>query len=306
MATEGQKEKRGTAEKYVEYKLEKPLEETILYDKPEYNIARITFNRPEKHNAWFYPEMDDWLLTLMRRAIDDDDVKVIIFRGNGPSFCVGDDLNRAPAEAYGLRPHQKLDQMHRLRGFRRIYETWKNILYCPKNTIAQVHGWAIAGGWIYVELCDLAIAAESAKFSQYEQRIGFGGMTSLLSMLHFGPKRARELMLTGGTLTAQKAKEWGLVNAVVPDDKLEEETMHWAKMICLNSADGLFNSKMLMQLNYEALGFGTANQAMSMAHTLFTNLVWHEDEQNFLRLRTQVGAREAFRQREARYAELGF
>ena len=115
-------EKKKVTTVYKEYRLEKPLEETILYDKPEYNIARITFNRPEKHNAWFYPEMDDWFYTLIRRAVDDDDVKVIIIRGNGPSFQTGDDLNRAPAEAFGLRPGQKLDQEHRLRGFWKIYE----------------------------------------------------------------------------------------------------------------------------------------------------------------------------------------
>ena len=125
-------------------------------------------------------------------------------------------------------------------------------------------------------------------------------------MLHLGPKKTRELMLTGGYLTAQEAKEHGMVNSVVPDDKLEEETLRWAKMVCLHSADGLFNAKMLMQLIYEAMGVGTANQGLAISHSLFTNLVWHPGEFNFLKLRNQVGAREAFRQREARWSDLGF
>ena len=291
----------------VAYELEKPVEETILYDKPEYNIARITFNRPEKHNSWYYPDMDEWFIKLIRRAVDDDDVKAIILRGAGPSFSTGDDLNRAPAEAFGLQPGQRLDQMRRLRGFWEIYHGgMREVLFCPKNIIASVHGWAIGVGYGLAQYCDLVIASESAKFSHAEQRIGFAGMADMMMIMHFGPKRAREFALTGRTLSAQEAKEWGLVNSVVSDDKLEEETMRWAKMICLHSADGLMNSKMLMQTIYEIMGVGAAHQAQSVAHTLFTNLLWHPDEMNFLKLRTQVGAREAFRQREERWGNLGF
>lgn len=291
----------------VEYKLERPIEETILYDKPTYQIARITLNRPEKHNSFYFPDMAEWFDTLIDRAVDDNDVKAIIICGNGRSFCTGDDLNRAPAEAFGLRPGERLGQMQRLRGFWRIYESQKNkLLYCPKNTIAAVQGYAIGMGWSLAEMCDLVVAGESATFSQAEQRIGFAGITNIMTVLHFGPKRTRELMLTGGTLSAQKAMDWGLVNSVVPDDKLEEEALRWAKMICLHSTDGLMTMKMLMESIYEALGVGAAHQSTMMAHTLFTNLAWRPDEMNFLKLRTQVGASEAFRQREARWGELGF
>ena len=291
----------------VNYKLEKPLEETILYDKPEYNIARITFNRPEKHNSWYFPDMDLWFCKLMRRALDDDDVKVIILKGNGPSFCTGDDLNRAPAEAFGLRPGERLSQMHRLRGFWELYHgCLREVLFCPKNVISSVHGQTIGIGYMIAESSDLVIASESAKFSHAEQRIGFAGMMCMMMLLHFGPKRARETVLTGESMSAQKAKDWGLVNSIVPDDKLEAETMRWAKMITLHSADGLMNSKMLMQLIYEIMGVGASHQATMMAHTLFTNLQWRPDEMNFLKLRTGVGAREAFKQREARWGELGF
>ena len=291
----------------VNYKLEKPVEETILLDKPEYNIARITFNRPEKHNSWYFPDQDRWFSKLVRQAIDDDDVKVIILRGNGPSFCTGDDLNRAPAEAFGLRPGERLSQMHRLRGFWELYHgSMRDILFCPKNVIGQVHGWAIGVGYTLAESCDLVVASENAKFSHAEQRIGFAGMMYIMTILHVGPKRAREFVLTGEAMSSQKAMDWGLVNSVVPDDKLEAEAMRWAKMIALHSADGLMNSKMLMQLIYEIMGVGASHQATMTAHTLFTNLQWRPDEMNFLKLRTGIGATEAFKQREARWGELGF
>lgn len=287
--------------------LEKPLEETILYDKPEHNIARITLNRPEKHNCIRVPSMKAYLGQLIDRAVNDDEVKVIILRGNGPSFCAGDDLNQAPVEAYGLRPGQRLSQMHRLRGFYKTYETSKNyFLYCPKNIIASVHGSVIGLGFDIALYSDLVIASENTKFSRAEQRLGFGGITSMLYILHLGPKRARELLLTGEQISIEKAMDWGLVNAVVPHEKLEEETLRWAKMICLHSADGLFTSKMLMQAVYESFGVGAANQAQMLAHVLFTNLVWQPDELNWLKLRNQVGPAEAFRQREAKWKELGF
>lgn len=294
------------ATKGSEYPLEKPLEETILYDKPTPQIARITFNRPEKHNAWYFPDMDYRLRDLINEAVADNEVKVILFRGNGPSWCTGDDLNRAPAEAFGLKPGQKLDQTRRLRGFKEIYDLWRDILFCPKNTIAQVQGFAMGVGYTYVELMDLCIASDTARFSHAEQRIGFGGMTYMMTLLQFGHKRAREFYLTGDTLSAQQAHEWGLVNRVVPEAKLEEEALRWANMIALHSADGLMNSKMLMQTTLEVLGLGAGLNAAAVAHTLFTNLVWHEDEQNFLRMRNKIGTREAFREREARWAKLGF
>ena len=291
----------------VNYNLEKPVEETILYEKPEYNIAKITINRPEKHNSWYFPDMDHWFVELINRAVDDDDVKVIILTGAGKSFSTGDDLNRAPAEAFGLRPGEKLGQMHRLRGFWKLYHGgMRSVLFCPKNIISSVRGYAIGVGYGLAEFSDLIIASENAKFSHAEQRIGFAGMMYMTTLLHVGPKRAREFVLSGSRLSAQQAKEWGLVNSVVPDDKLEEETMRWAKMIALHSTDGLFNSKMLMQEIYEIMGVGAAHQATMTAHSLFTNLVWREDEMNFLKLRTKEGATDAFKMREAKWGALGF
>jgi enoyl-CoA hydratase/carnithine racemase len=107
-------------------------------------------------------------------------------------------------------------------------------------------------------------------------------------------------------LTAKQAEEWGIVNKVVPDDQLEEETMRWANMISLHSTDGLVNSKIYKQIALDMLGCGPSLTPLSVTHTLFTNLRWREDELNFLKLRTLVGTTEAFRQREERWANLGF
>src|SRR3990172_2552647 len=88
----------------ADFKLEKPIEECVLYDKPEPHIARITLNRPEKGNSLYMPDSCYRIAQLLREAGDDDQVKVIVLRGNAPSFCSGGDVARLPAETWGMRP----------------------------------------------------------------------------------------------------------------------------------------------------------------------------------------------------------
>ena len=121
-----------------------------------------------------------------------------------------------------------------------------------------------------------------------------------------GLKRAREWALTGRELTAADAKEWGVVNKVVPREKLDEETLNWAKAICLHSADGLMITKTFLQLHYEMLGIGASFPASVLAHTLFTNLKWREDELNFLKTINKEGLKKAFKMRDDEWKKYGF
>lgn len=292
------------------YKLEKPVEETIVYEKIEPHIATVTLNRPEKHNAFYPPDMFLELGKKIAMGVDDDEVKVIILKGNGPSFCTGDDLNIAPYESFGGKPGVKLAQSPRLLGIRRMFETaFRDIMYCPKNIIAQVHGRSMGYGLHLIEVCDLAVASKSATFAHVEQRIGFGGFApgALLTLLNIGPKRYRELLLTGRTFTAQEAQEWGLINAVVPDDKLESETLRWARAVALHNTDGLLISKYYQSLMYDIIGVGATHTAYYLAHPLFTNIKWREDELNFLKSRiTENSSSGAFQAREAAWGKFKF
>ena len=294
----------------TEYKLEKPVEETVLYDKVTPNIARVTFNRPEKHNAIYALEGFIEIRRKLAMAVDDDDVKVVIIRGNGPSFCTGDDLNRAPYEAFGGRPGFAPPQSKRLIGFQQIEgELVRDMIHHPKILITQAHGWVMGFGIMFVVCSDLAIAAESTRLAHYEQRISFGGLEPCafpMTVLHIGPKRAREWAISGRAVLPQEAKEWGLVNSVVPDDKLEEETMRWAEMVTLQSADGLVLGKINAALCYESMGLSASILGGVTSHALMTNLRWRDDEFNFLKVRTKDGASQAFKQREERWRKLGF
>lgn len=293
-----------------EYKLEKPVDEIVLYDKVTPEIARITLNRPEKHNAMWIPDSFEMFHDRLDTAVKDDEVKVVIVRGNGPSFCTGDDLNRPPYVVFGGRPGYKPSQADRLSGFRKGFDRYfRPIIFCPKTIIAQTHGMVLGWGLTPVLGSDLVIASEDTRFSHAEMRLGFGGledMLTILSILTVGLKRAREWALTGRELTASEAKEWGLVNKVVSRERLEEETLNWAKAICLHSADGLMITKTFLQLHYEMLGIGASFPASVLAHTLFTNLKWREDELNFLKVSEKEGLRQAFKKRDDQWKKYGF
>ena len=299
-----------TAKEAEKYALEKPVDETVLYEKLQKDIVALTLNRPQVHNALFPPDQFNEVSRKIAMAVDDDDVKVIILRGAGKSFCSGDDLHLAPYDTYGGAPGTRPSQRVRVKAV----HTWLNgmyrsLLYCPKTIICQAHGWTIGVGLAMLMCCDMAIAAESAKFSQRQQRVGFAGLSmgwQFLQLFTLGYKRMREWQLTGRTLTAAEAKEWNVVNAVVPDDRLEEETMRYAQAVALNPADSLMIAKTHALLMFDLLGMQGQFTAGALAYPLFTNLKWEGEEFNFLKRRGELGVTKAFAEREARWAELGF
>ena len=292
------------------YSLEKPLDETVLYEKLTHDIVAITLNRPEKHNAIFPPDMFNEITRKIAMAVDDDDIKCIIMRGNGKSFCSGDDLNLAPYDTYGGAPGTKPSQRVRVKAML----TWLNgmyraLLYCPKTIICEAHGWTIGVGLAILMCCDMAISSESAVFSQRQQRTGFGGLSmgwQYIQLFNIGYKKMREWQLTGKTIDAKQALDWGVINTVVPDDKLQDETMRYAKAVALNPADSLMIAKTHLHMMFDLMGMNGQFTAGALAYPLFTNLKWEDEEFNFLKRRGEVGTTGAFNEREARWEELGF
>lgn len=292
------------------YTLEKPVDETVLYEKLSKDIARITLNRPQVHNALFPPDQFNEVSRKIAMAVDDDDVKVIILCGAGKSFCSGDDLHLAPYDTYGGAPGTRPSQRVRVKAVL----TWLNgmyrsLLYCPKTIICQAHGWTIGVGLAMLMCCDLAIASESAQFSQRQQRVGFSGLSmgwQYIQLFSLGYKKMREWQLTGRTIDANKALDWGVVNDVVPDDKLEDEVMRWAQAVALNPADGLMIAKTHTLMMLDLLGMNGQFTAGALAYPLFTNLKWDDEDFNFLKRRQELGVTKAFAEREQRWADLGF
>ena len=187
-------------------------------------IAKITINRPEVRNA-FRPETVTELKTAFDHVREDSGVGVVILTGEGPdAFCSGGDQKiRGDAGYIGK------DGVPRLN----ILDVQKQIRFLPKPVIAMVAGYAVGGGHVLHMICDLTIAAENAQFGQTGPKVGSfdGGWGSSYMARIIGQKRAREMWYLCRFIDAKTALNWGLVNAVVPIENLEPETIRWCNEI---------------------------------------------------------------------------
>jgi len=287
--------------------------ETLIYEKEDFeegSMVTITMNKPETLNALnieFSREIDD----AFTEVEHDDDVKVVVIKGAGKAFSAGYDLGRVYF-VYGGGTGKPEDKTRRPSQRSRLaYDRWRSeslrrIFLLDKITIAQVHGYCIGGG-LYMSLCcDMTIAAEDAKIGHSEQRLGFSGTMYVfpIEVALIGQKRARELLLTGKLIDGKEAERIGLVNQVVPADQLEAETRKLAKSMTLLPRDGIAIGKATARLAYDSMGLSSAFGQGYMGHTLFTNIRYEPGEFNFIKRRRDVGMREAFKERDARYKGL--
>ncbi|MDN5860784.1 MAG: enoyl-CoA hydratase/isomerase family protein, partial [Pseudonocardia sp.] len=267
-------------------------------------VAHLVLNRPTKHNALRFADLDR-LVEFLHEAEEDDDVRVIVLRGNGPSFCAGHDYDDA-LRSYGLEPGKdggkprRPSQRSRLQRDRRLGEAYMAFHYAMKPVIAQVHGVCTGAGLYLVELVDLAIAAESTRFSHAEQRFGLAGNTWHLNtqILLYGAKKARELLLLGDTFDGRQAAEYGLVNRAVPAKDLDAAVAGWAARIAKHPRDALVTGRAMQQMALDSLG-GTQQFIRGyVGHTLGTNLRYEDDEFNVLRERARRGTAATFADRD--------
>ena len=201
--------------------------EDIKYEKgidSADGINKITINRPNVRNA-FRPQTVFELKEAFSLAREDQECGVIILTGEGEkAFCSGGDQKiRGDAGYIGK------DGIPRLN----ILDVQKQIRYMPKPIIAMVAGYAVGGGHVLHMLCDLTIAAENAQFGQTGPKVGSfdGGWGASYMARIIGQKRAREIWYLCKFYDAQKALDWGLINAVVPYENLESETIKWSQKI---------------------------------------------------------------------------
>jgi len=204
----------------------------IIYEKMD-GIAKITINRPEKRNA-FRPETVFELYDAFSDAREDQTIGVILFTGYGPAkdgkyaFCSGGDQSIRGDMGYVGK-----DGVPRLN----VLDLQKLIRSIPKVVIALVAGYAIGGGHVLHVICDLTIAADNAIFGQTGPKVGSfdGGFGASYLARMVGQKKAREIWYLCRQYNAQEALDMGLVNKVVPVNKLEEEGVQWAKEILQHS-----------------------------------------------------------------------
>lgn len=200
----------------------------IVYEKCSDGIAKITINRPQVHNA-FRPQTVMEMSRALNDARNDADVGVIILTGMGENaFCSGGDQ-----KVRGTGGYVGDDGTPRLN----VLDLQREIRTCPKPVVAMVAGWCVGGGHVLHMMCDLTIAAENAMFGQTGPRVGSfdGGWGASYMARIVGQKKAREIWFLCRFYNAKEALDMGLVNTVVPLEKLEAETVQWCREILANS-----------------------------------------------------------------------
>jgi naphthoate synthase len=193
----------------------------ILYEKAE-GIAKVTINRPDVRNA-FRPLTVREMIEAFDDAREDPEIGVVILTGAGEeAFCSGGDQR-----VRGTAGYVGDDQVPRLN----VLDLQKRIRALPKPVIAMVAGFAIGGGHVLHVVCDLTLAAENARFGQTGPKVGSfdGGFGAAYLARIVGQKRAREIWFLCRQYDAKQALAMGLVNAVVPLERLEEETVAWCR-----------------------------------------------------------------------------
>ncbi len=287
--------------------------ETLLYEKKDYDegsVVTLTLNKPDTLNALnieFSREID----AALDDVEHDDDVKAVVFKGSGKAFSSGYDLGRVYFVYGGGTGKPEDDTRRPSQRARLAYDKWRaeslrKIFFMDKITIAQVHGYCIGGG-LYMSLCcDMTVCAEDAKIGHAEQRLGFAGAMYVFPILMslIGQKKARELLLTGRLLDGKEAERIGLVNTVVPADKLDEEVGKLAESMTLLPRDGIAIGKACARLAYDSMGLSSAFGQGYLGHTMFTNTRFEKDEYNFLKRRRDLGLKGAVKERDERYKGL--
>lgn len=212
---------------------------TVLTYEKAGRIGKVTFNRPEIHNA-FNATVITEMSQVFSEMEKDDDIRVVLLTGAGKSFCAGADLNWMREVI-----NQSFDQ--NLAESNALADLFYQIYTFQRPVVGRINGAAIGGGTGFVAVCDIAIAAESAKFSFSEVKIGVvPACIGPYVIKKMGEGKARELFITGERMKAQRAFEVGLINKVVPDSELDGAVDELIRSILTSGPEAVAMAKKLV------------------------------------------------------------
>ena len=259
----------------------------VLRDATPWGV-RLVLNRPDKLNA-INGALREALTAAIEDAAADERIRVVAIAGAGRAFCSGYDLGEGqPTDAWGWREVLAEDVASTL-------AVWR----CPKPVIAQVHGYALAGGLELAMACDLVVAADDTKLGEPEIRFGSAPVTLLMPFL-VGQKKTRELLFTGDLIDATEAHRIGLVNRVVPPDRLASEVDELADRLARVPPDVMAPTKLMLNRAMESAGF-TAAVEMGLDLQSFVNM--SATSREFEAIVRRDGLKAALAWRDERYDE---
>ena len=240
--------------------------EGILLREDRGPIAHLTLNRPDARNA-----LSEELMSDLQSQIDDISpslsIRATVIAGNGPVFCAGHDIRQMEnrrGDADGGKAYFKAR-------FKQSSMLMQSIIRCPKPVIAAVEGTATAAGCQLVATCDLAVAGEDAKFCTPGVHIGLFCSTPAVAIArNVGRKRAMEMLLLGEMISAEDAREFGLVNRLVPEARVLEEALNMATLIASKSLPVMAMGK---QAFYEQFDPGLAKSYDRATRAMVENMM---------------------------------
>ncbi len=275
--------------------------ETILYEKRA-PVAFVTLNRPEKLNA-----LSQQLQAEVRAAFEDagwadNTIRVIVLKANGRAFSAGFDISGGggeggPPDAHTIRRNFMHGKGFSASGWWDVF--WGN----PKPIIAQVHGFCIAGGCATASFCDLRVASEDTLFGAPEIRTGGPYIPAVWPWL-IGSAKARELLYTGNLIGAEEAHRLGLVNYVVPKERLDETVEKLALTIAKVPAPTVEYNKKLVNMAYEQMGIRQViERSLELEAAAMASPGSSAEIAEFNRIRGEQGLNAALSWNAARFAE---
>ena len=240
------------------------MSQSLLLREANDGVVTLTMNRPDQFNA-----LSEELLAEFQQALDaiaaDPAIRVVVVAGAGKAFCAGHDLKQ-------MRANHSKETMQRL--FRQCGRLMTTITGIPQPVVARVHGIATAAGCQLVASCDLAVAAEGARFAVSGINVGLFCSTPAVALSrNMGRKQALEMLLTGDFIDAAEAQRRGLVNRVVPAGQLDAEVRKLTDSICAKSAAAVRLGKQLFHKQLE-MGLEAAYQAA--AETMACNMMFED------------------------------
>jgi len=277
------------------------MNERAVRTETESAVRSIVLCRPEAYNT-ITPQLRDELAAAVDEADADPAVRVMLLRADGPAFCAGYGLEWATeAQAAEEGSGRRWDSVADLGAISTFVDAYLKLWYARKPVVAAVQGWCIAGGTDMVLCADLILAGESAVFGYPPSRV-WGTPTTAMWVYRMGLERAKRYLLTGDEIPAREAERIGLILEALPDDQLLERTTELAQRIARLPESQLAMLKLLCNHTVENMGFATSR----LLGSLFDGIARHTQEgQDFVQRASQVGFRQAVRERDAPFGDYG-
>jgi enoyl-CoA hydratase/carnithine racemase len=265
----------------------------VIYERKG-SAAWITINRADKLNALNQAVVKS-IRQYVARAAEDDEARVVVLTGAGRSFSAGYDIAEEVENKVdtALQWHEVLSA---------DVDMTMALWSLTKPTIAAVRGWCLAGACELAMACDIVLATEDARFGEPEIRFGSGPVTLLMPFV-LGQKKTNELLYTGDVISAEEALKLGLVNRIVPADRLEAEVEALVAKIARTPLPVLSLTKQALLRAYEAMGLREAVAANLSLSTLL-NSADTPEQREFDRIAAEQGLRAALDWRDKRYGAL--